>query len=158
MLKALITAFAFMCLSGVAAQATPCVETGTVMRPSCMGGNFLAGVRSIRVRLHRERHVPASGQIASGRPRGCPYAWCGCWLASHLGLSDHSLWQARRWAGIGSPAHGPQVGAIAVWRHHVGQVRAIDGKRILLLSGNDGHAVRIRWRSTSGVIAYRVIE
>jgi hypothetical protein len=148
MLKALITAFALLCLSGVA-QAAPCVETGTVMRPSCMGGNFLAGVRSIRVVMHRMRHV-------STRPIGCPHAWCGCFLASYLGLHDRSLWQARRWAGIGSAANGPQVGAIAVWHHHVGLIRAVDGNRILLLSGNDGHAVRERWRTTSGIIAYRI--
>lgn len=92
----------------------------------------------------------------SGRPSGCPArAWCGCWLAKHLGLSDRSLWLARRWATIGSNAGGPQVGAIVVWRHHVGKITAVDGHRIRVLSGNDGGAVRDRWRTTAGVIAYR---
>src|SRR6185312_12846096 len=131
-MRAIFLAFALLALTS-AAQAAPCVETGTAMRPSCMGGNFLAGVRSIRVRLHRARHQ-ASGRIAGGRPAGCPHAWCGCWLAAHFGFSDRSLWQARKWAGIGSPAHGPKIGAIAVWRHHVGQITAVDGNRILLLS------------------------
>lgn len=99
-----------------------------------------------------KRHRVEAG---SSRPDGCPRAWCGCWLAGHLGLSNRNLWLARNWAGIGSPAHGPQEGVIAVWRHHVGQVKAVDGKKILLLSGNDGHRVRERWRSASGVIAYR---
>ena len=92
----------------------------------------------------------------SGRPSSCPpRAWCGCWLAKHLGLSDRSLWLARRWASLGSDAGGPRVGAIVVWRHHVGKITAVDGHRIRVLSGNDGRAVRDRWRTTAGVIAYR---
>ncbi|MEN6535666.1 MAG: hypothetical protein ABFD89_18525 [Bryobacteraceae bacterium] len=39
----------------------------------------------------------------------------------------------------------------------MGLIRAADGNRILVLSGNDGRAVRERWRTTSGVIAYRVM-
>jgi hypothetical protein len=58
---------------------------------------------------------------------------------------------------MGHSAGGPQAGAIAVWPHHVGLIQATEGGRILLLSGNDGHVVRERWRSTSGIIAYRVL-
>jgi hypothetical protein len=92
-----------------------------------------------------------------GRPANCPArAWCGCWLASHMGISDRSLWLASNWARVGHSAGGPQVGAIVVWRHHVGKIKAVDGGRILVLSGNDGRAVRERWRTTAGVVAYRV--
>lgn len=172
MLRILCVA-ALACLLASAAEArqrhTPgaersCVPTGDVMRPCAYQPNFLAGVRSIQIRMHRERHAANPRprlvrETASyeGRPVGCPHAWCGCWLASHLGLSDRSLWLARKWAAIGSPAGGPRVGAIAVWPHHVGQITAVDGNRILLLSGNDGRAVRERWRSTAGIIAYRGI-
>jgi hypothetical protein len=99
----------------------------------------------------------ANSVINASRPSGCPArAWCGCWLMKHLGLSDRSLWLARRWASIGADAGGPRVGAIVVWTHHVGKITAVDGHRIKVLSGNDGRAVRDRWRTTAGVIAYRV--
>jgi hypothetical protein len=43
-----------------------------------------------------------------------------------------------------------------VFRHHVGIVVAVSGPgRIVLLSGNDGGAVRQRERSSRGVIAWR---
>src|SRR4051812_49237030 len=92
-----------------------------------------------------------------GRPAGCPArSWCGCWLASHLGMSNpRPLWLARNWARVGSNAGGPRVGAIVVWRHHVGKITAVDGHRIRVVSGNDGRRVRDRWRTTAGVIAYR---
>lgn len=110
----------------------------------------IGGPRAVRVPKARET-------VSEGRPAGCPHAWCGCWLAAHRGISDRSLWLARNWASVGHPLSGPQVGAIAVWRHHVGQINAVDGNRILLLSGNDGHAVRERWRPIRGIIAYRGI-
>jgi hypothetical protein len=116
-------------------------------------------------KANRYRNVEFGGPLApgetqrsflGGRPSSCPArAWCGCWLAKHLGLSDRSLWLARRWASLGNDAGGPQVGAIVVWRHHVGKITAVDGDRIRVLSGNDGRAVRDRWRTTAGVIAYR---
>lgn len=100
--------------------------------------------------------------VQSGPPPGCPpRLWCGCWLAKHLGINDRSLWLARNWAHVGSPASGPAPGVIAVFARgrrggHVGQITAVLGPgRIMLLSGNDGRAVRERERSTRGVIAYR---
>jgi hypothetical protein len=95
-------------------------------------------------------------RVAGGRPAGCPHAWCGCWLGLKTGLTDRSLWLARNWARVGSPASGPAPGVIAVWRHHVGQVTGVPGPGlIVLLSGNDGRAVRERERSSAGVIAWR---
>lgn len=133
---------------------------------------FGAAIEKRAVRAPKERQAVSYGapspsigytvtqavsQVIGGRPSGCPArAWCGCWLASHLGISDRSLWLARNWARVGHSAGGPQVGAIVVWRHHVGKIKAVEGNRILVLSGNDGRAVRERWRTTSGVIAYRV--
>lgn len=112
--------------------------------------------RRLPIGVALEPGESAAGFIGS-RPSGCPArAWCGCWLAQHLGMSDRSLWLARRWASLGMDAGGPRVGAIVVWRHHVGKITAVDGHRIRVLSGNDGRAVRDRWRTTAGVIAYRV--
>lgn len=103
-------------------------------------------------RHHHHRHATAPGQ-----PAECAgIAWCGCWLRLKLGLHDARLNLARAWAGVGSPASGPGAGVIAVWRHHVGLITADLGRgQIMLLSGNDGHAVRERPRSTRGIIAYR---
>jgi hypothetical protein len=71
-------------------------------------------------------------------------------------VADKAFNLARHWASFGSPAHGPAPGVIAVWPHHVGVVTGVPGPgRIVLKSGNDGHAVRERERSTRGIIAYR---
>jgi hypothetical protein len=92
----------------------------------------------------------------NGRPPQCAgIKWCGCWLAHFLGISDPALNKASNWAKRGRRQPGPCVGCIAVWPHHVGIVRAIPGPgRIVLLSGNDGKAVRERERSSDGVIAW----
>lgn len=111
------------------------------------------------VRRGYERSVPTV-VVQSGPPSGCPSrAWCGCWLAKHLGLNDRALWLAREWARIGSAAAGPAPGVVAVWPHHVGIVRRVTGPgRAVILSGNDGRAVRERERSTRGVIAWRYVS
>lgn len=93
---------------------------------------------------------------AMARPSHCPARkWCGCFLASHLGKNDRSLWLARNWAGVGSSAGGPAVGAIVVWRHHVGVITGGTDGAWVVLSGNDGRRVRERVRSVAGAIAFR---
>lgn len=77
-------------------------------------------------------------------------------MAKITGMHDRSLWLARNWARVGRPTHA-RPGAIVVWRHHVGRVIAVSGSRILVHSGNDGHRVRTRWRTTRGVIAFRSV-
>jgi hypothetical protein len=72
------------------------------------------------------------------------------------GIHDRKLWIARNWAKVGRPSHA-KPGVIVVWVHHVGKALAVKGNRILVHSGNDGNAVRNRWRSTAGVIAFREI-
>lgn len=153
-LRFLIAATVALCLAPAVADARPragtlAAECGVSMPCSSDAGeNF-------------ERQSPAIyRRAASGRrPVGCPHRWCGCWLAGHRGYSGahaRRLWVARAWAREGRPASGPQVGAVVVWRHHVGIITAVDGRMIRVLSGNDGNAVRDRWRSTAGVIAYRI--
>ena len=63
---------------------------------------------------------------------------------------------ARNWAHWGRPASGPAPGVIGVMPHHVFKVIQVLGHgTVLAISGNDSHAVRVRPRSTAGVIAWR---
>lgn len=110
-----------------------------------------------RVPIPRPRPGDVTPLIHGGRPAGCPArAWCGCWLAAHLGIRDRTLWLARNWARIGRPASA-QPGAIVVWGRHVGKVTDVAPGRIKVLSGNDGRMVRERWRPARGVLAYRML-
>ena len=95
----------------------------------------------------------AYGRASYGDPR--PRAWCGWWLRQHLGVGNRSGNLARWWAGYGGNAHGPAVGAIVVWPHHVGIITGHTDAGWVVKSGNDGHAVRERERSLRGVIAFR---
>jgi uncharacterized protein YxeA len=84
---------------------------------------------------------------AGGRPR----AWCGWWMRTQRGGGPEMnlAWNWSRWGHASSP----QVGAVVVWRHHVGEIvgRAANGQW-LVRSGNDGGAVRTRARSISGAV------
>jgi hypothetical protein len=91
-----------------------------------------------------------------GRALGRPRAWCGWWLGQHLGMPDRKLWLARNWASVGHNAGGPRVGAVVVWRHHVGIITGRSGDRWVVKSGNDGHRVRERPRSLARAIAFRI--
>jgi len=103
-------------------------------------------------RAQRVRIEDANGNRADPRPR----AWCGWWLRHQLGVANRVFNLAIAWARYGSRASGPAPGVIAVYRHHVGIVVAVPGPgRMVMKSGNDGHAVRTRERSTRGVIAWR---
>ena len=62
---------------------------------------------------------------------------------------------ARSWARYGSNAGGPSIGAIVVWRHHVGKIVGHENGQWIVQSGNDGHAVRTRPRSVANAIAFR---
>lgn len=94
-----------------------------------------------------------SRHVADGRPS----AWCG-WEMRRLVDGDpgpeYNL--ARNWAHWGRPAGGPAPGVVGVMAHHVFKVIQVLGNgSVLAISGNDGHAVRVRPRSTAGVIAWR---
>ena len=93
---------------------------------------------------------------AQARPHGGrPGAWCGWWLGHQLGMPRRDLWVARNWASVGSNAGGPRIGAVVVWRHHVGIITGRAGAQWIVKSGNDRNAVRERPRSISGAIAFR---
>ena len=82
---------------------------------------------------------------------GRPGQWCGWYMRTrHGGGPEMNL--ARNWMRYGSSA-SPQVGAIVVWSHHVGEIvgQAANGQWIVL-SGNDGGRVRQRARSIAGAV------
>lgn len=81
-----------------------------------------------------------------------PGRWCGWWMRTQLGGGPH-LNLAWNWSKWGRPAGGPRVGAVVVWRGHVGMItgQASNGKWIVK-SGNDGGRVRERARSVSGAV------
>ena len=95
------------------------------------------------------RVIDANGNDA--RPR----AWCGWQMRKWLGVADRAFNVARRWARYGTNAHGPAVGALVVWPHHVGLITGRTATGFVVKSGNDGHAVRERERSLRGAIAFR---
>ncbi|KUO57014.1 MAG: hypothetical protein APF80_15440 [Alphaproteobacteria bacterium BRH_c36] len=72
-------------------------------------------------------------------------------MRTQLGGGPH-LNVAWNWRNYGSSS-GPQVGAVVVWRHHVGIItgQAANGQWIVK-SGNDGGRVRERARSVKGAI------
>lgn len=82
---------------------------------------------------------------------GRPGKWCGWWMLTQRGGGpEYNLaWNWSRWGS----ASGPQVGAVVVWRHHVGEItgQAANGQWIVK-SGNDGGRVRERARSVSGAV------
>lgn len=84
-----------------------------------------------------------------------PRAWCG-WEMRRLVSSDpgSSYNLARNWAHWGHS--GPAgIGAVVVWRHHVGKIVGRENGNWVIESGNDGHRLRTRPRSIAGVIAIR---
>jgi len=107
--------------------------------------------------LHHDQHISyrsdSSHRVADGRPA----AWCGWEMRQLVGGNlgpEYNL--ARNWAHWGRPASGPAPGVIGVMPHHVFKVIEVLGHgTVLAISGNDSHAVRVRPRSTAGVIAWR---
>lgn len=89
--------------------------------------------------------------IDSARPR----AWCGWYMRSLLGVADPSYNLARNWVHYGRSAMGPHVGAIVVWRHHVGLIVGGSPGAWVVKSGNDGNRVREREMSVARAIAFR---
>jgi hypothetical protein len=97
-------------------------------------------------RLHR--HADADAR---------PAQWCGWFMRQVFGVADRAYNVARNWARWGHRAAGPQIGAVVVWWHHVGLIEGGPDAhgRWLVRSGNDGHAVRTRYLSLAGAIAFR---
>jgi hypothetical protein len=86
--------------------------------------------------------------------------WCGFYMMQLKHKTDRRLARAIEWAREGIAAIGPAAGVVVVWPHHVGEIRGGPDKRGLWLvhSGNDGNAVRTRWWSLRGAIAFRWVR
>lgn len=124
------------------------------------GDHYAAPRRAHRKRRHARKPVsrPAARQADLGSHRGVgprPRAWCGWWMRTQRGGGpEYNL--AWNWSRRGKPTE-PKVGAVVVWRHHVGEItgRAKNGQWIVR-SGNDGGRVRERPRSVAGAV-FRIL-
>jgi hypothetical protein len=134
MTRTLMAAAAVLCLAGSSAEA--------------------------RSHHHYHHHYAGGhhyrGHHYAGGGGGRPSAWCGWYMRGQVGSDPGPSYNlARSWASYGSNAGGPSVGAIVVWRHHVGKIVGQENGQWIVQSGNDGHAVRTRPRSLAGAIAFR---
>lgn len=110
--------------------------------------------RPVRGSRVRGAHGGESRHAGGLGPR--PRAWCGWWMRGQVDQDPGPAFNlARNWARWGVRISGPQEGALGVQAHHVFKVLAVTGPgKVLAISGNDGHAVRTRERSTGRVIAW----
>jgi hypothetical protein len=131
--------------------ALVCIAGASTAEARRYEGSSEAGVeRSYHKSTHHRRHRSDDGeerQSSGGRPR----QWCGWWMRTQRG-GGPEMNLAWNWSKWGRPS-GPQVGAVVVWRHHVGEItgRTADG-RWIVKSGNDGGQVRERARSVAGAV------
>jgi hypothetical protein len=107
--------------------------------------------------LRHQRQIAYRSDSSRGVADARPSAWCGWEMRRLVGGNpgpEYNL--ARNWAHWGRPAGGPAPGVVGVMPHHVFKVVQVLGQgTVLAISGNDGNAVRVRPRSTAGVIAWR---
>lgn len=102
-------------------------------------------------RSYQSASRSTSGRRYSGGVGPRPGRWCGWWMRTQKGGGpEYNL--AWNWTRYGRPG-SPQIGAVVVWRHHVGMItgRTASGQWIIT-SGNDGGRVRSRPRSISGAV------
>ena len=111
----------------------------------------VTGTKHRKTKAFRSYRSGYREQTASRGVGGRPGRWCGWWMRTQKGGGpEYNLaWNWSRWGSSSSP----QVGAVVVWRHHVGMItgRASNGQWIVK-SGNDGGRVRERARSVSGAV------
>ena len=142
-----------------------CIETGNIMHPCAYQPNFLDGIRSIRVKMHRVRHSAiqralegreTASQVIGGRPSGCPHAFCGCSASLKVfGRIIPALNLAANWRRF--PPSVPAPGMVAWRAHHVFVILAVNGDgTVVAHDGNSGHHLtRVHTVSLRG---YRVVD
>jgi hypothetical protein len=164
LLLACVAVIAFMLPAQARQRHTvpACVETGSIIHPSCMGQNPFSGAVSISVKMHREQHsanprAVLSQETASevvSHPDGCPArAFCGCGAAVRIfGHSVRGLWLAANWFRF--PRAAPAPGMAAVRRHHVMVLEADLGNGFwMVFDANSGHHLtRVHARSIAGYV------
>ena len=96
--------------------------------------------------------------LGSRNPTGFSGPWCGAMMALVARHTGHAVptgyLRAVEWAHAGRRLSGPQVGAVAVMRHHVGIVEAVTARGPLLISGNHSHRVGEGVYAARRIIAY----
>lgn len=127
-----------------------------------------------RAGVHHVSRVASSQEgatVSGSRPRDCwGIPWCGCFLKHYLHIPIEiarklNLNMALSWLHVGTPASGPAKDEVVVWNHghghgHVGVIASDHPDRAgrwLVTSGNDGHAVRTRWRYVGNAAGFRKI-
>lgn len=186
MIRTAVIAVAALFALSLNAEARPkpnlasCIPTGDVMRPCAYQPNFMAGVKSIRVTMKRDRSTPAArpsrrsakaahravsrygapepslGTYVAAQtvshPSGCPArAFCGCGAAVRVfGRPIRDLWLAANWFRF--PRVAPASGMVAVRRHHVFVLEAhLSGSTWQVYDANSGgRRTRIHARSIAG--------
>lgn len=154
--------------------AVVCAATTVQARPHEFGRPFFGYLEQPRVERHsyqqrrrarrqrssrrrstgsRNRSYQVSASRSSGRYNAGrrPGRWCGWYMRTRRG-GGPEFNVAWNWRKYGRPS-GPQIGAVVVWRHHVGEIvgRTANG-RWIVHSGNDGGRVRTRARSVKGAV------
>lgn len=148
MLRFAVAALACLVLAGPADARPKKARVAAQESSQCVYDNS-GRVRCPAGFQRTQRHASAS----RGDPR--PSKWCGWWMRRQLNVADRAGNRAIWWARYGTNAHRPAVGAIVVWRHHVGIITGKTASGWVVKSGNDGHAVRERERSLRGAVAFR---
>ena len=152
MLKTVLTTIAALALALSAAATTATASKWQPAHTEWFSTNFTQQKAEPAGRSRSARPEPSrSGSSSNSSLGGRPSAWCGWYMRTrHGGGPEMNL--AWNWSRYGS-ATSPQIGAIVVWRHHVGEIvgQASNGQWIVL-SGNDGGQVRSRARSIAGAV------
>lgn len=133
--------------AGMGRETAPVVRTGKRQRVGAP------------LDIRTPTQLVAVAQRYIGSRRFTPYAraWCAdalnAWLrqAGYRGTGDG---RAISFARYGRPS-GPQIGAIAVMRHHVGIVVGRTPRGVVLLSGNHARRVGVGVYASHRIIAYR---
>ena len=101
--------------------------------------------------------IDANGNVAGGRPEGCPHAFCGCEASRYLfGVIRAELNLASNWIRK-FPHTSPAPGMAAVRNHHVMVLMShVGGNDWLVHDGNSGGGLtRNHVRSISG---YMIVD
>lgn len=146
--------------------APPACDGTDIMHPCPSGSNFLAGIRSIRVTMTRDRshrtarparHRPQKDAAVIEHPQGCPWSkFCGCGASVHVfGHPVRNLFLAANWFRF--PRALPAAGMVAVRKHHVFVLeQQLEGGIWLAWDANSGgHATRLHPRSIAG---YAIVD
>ena len=96
-------------------------------------------------------------QGSGGRPAGCPFRYCGCGLARHLGISDKRLNLAWNWTRLFPRRPHPAPGLAAVRRGHVMLLESqVSPGRWQVLDFNGGR--HLTWRHIRDIRGYVFVD